>query len=98
MLAILTAFAAGYWLCQHVGMYRTEQGTDNLEIRTPAIAADIAWLWAALIALCAWSINAGRTVRRFVDTVALPWFAAFGLNVPALPSLPALPVSTRLTA
>lgn len=95
MLSLAT-FAAGYWICQHVGMYRTEQGTDNLEIRSRVIAADIAWLWSAFLAICAFAVNAGRNVRTFTDSVALPWLAAFGVQLPTLPTLPQVP--DRLTA
>jgi hypothetical protein len=97
MLSLFTA-AAGYWLCQHVGIYRTEQGTDNLEFRTQEIAADLIRLWLTFLSICTFTLTAGRTARRFVDSVLLPWLAAFGLNVPALPSLPHLPTQDHLTA
>jgi hypothetical protein len=98
MLAILTAAALGFLANKYIGIYRTEAGTQNLELHDQELLADVSQLWVALVALCAWSINVGRSVRRWTDTVALPWIAAFGLTLPELPTLPQLPTQDRLTA
>lgn len=97
MMTILAA-ALGFWANRHIGMYCTEAGTQNLEIHTQAIAADVRWFWLSLLILCAFTVSAGRNARRFVDTVALPWLSAFGLQLPALPTLPQLPTQDHLTA
>jgi hypothetical protein len=99
MLPLLTAAALGFLANQYIGVYKTEAGTQNFELHTRAIAADVVALWSAFLALCAWSIAAGRSARHFSDTVALPWFRALGLSVPELPTLPTVPAAPRqLTA
>jgi hypothetical protein len=98
MLVILSAFVAGYWLSQRAGVYRTEQGTDNLEIHTREIVADFVWLWLAFLSICAFAVTAGHNTRCFVDTVALPWLALVGLHMPAPPTLPALVLPTTQKA
>jgi hypothetical protein len=99
MLSILTAAALGFWANQHAGFFKSEVGTWNFEVDTKSIAADVVALWSAFLALCAWSIAAGRSARHFSDTVALPWFRALGLSVPELPTLPTVPPAPRqLTA
>jgi hypothetical protein len=99
MLAILTAASLGFLANQYIGIYKTEAGTQNFELHTRAIAADVAQFWSVFLALCAWSIALGRSARAFVDNVALPWFRAFGLQLPELPTLPTVPAAPRqLTA
>jgi hypothetical protein len=100
MLPLLTAAALGFLANQYIGVYKTEAGTQNFELHTRAIAADVvAQFWSVFLALCAWSIAAGRSARAFADTVALPWFRAFGLQLPELPTLPQVPAAPRqLTA
>jgi hypothetical protein len=99
MLPLLTAAALGFLANQYIGVYKTEAGTQNFEIHTRALGADVVVLWSAFLAFCTWSIAAGRSARAFIDTVALPWFRAFGLQLPELPTLPQVPAARRqLTA
>ena len=99
MISLALAAALGFLANQYIGIYKTESGTQNFEIHTRAIAADVAQFWSVFLALCAWAIAAGRSARAFVDTVALPWFRAFGLQFPELPTLPQVPAAPRqLTA
>jgi hypothetical protein len=99
MLPLLTAASLGFFANQYIGVYETEAGTQNIEIHTRAIAADVAQFWSVFLALCAWAIAAGRSARAFADTVTLPWFRAFGLQLPELPTLPQVPAAPRqLTA
>jgi hypothetical protein len=97
MLALITAAALGYWANHHIGFDRSEDGSISLQVDAAAIAADIRWFWSALIAVVGFAVATGKGARIFTDTVALPWIRAFGFQVPALPTLPALPTQDRLT-
>jgi hypothetical protein len=94
---LLTAAAAGYGLRQHSDL-TWEDGMLEAHLNLGAFWTDICRAWAAFLTICAFTITTAHTVRIFTDTVALPWIRAFGFQVPALPTLPALPTQDRLTA
>ncbi len=94
MLTILFAAASGCWLCQHVGFYRTEAGTQNLEISTQGIAHDISWLWSVVAAACTFVIATGRGTRAYWNHVLCPWAVSYGLTLPNVPAL-VLPTTSQ---
>jgi hypothetical protein len=94
MLSILTAAAAGYWLCQHAAITRTDEGL-TLTVDDRGIIADLQWLWANIAAVMSWVVCAGRQSRNYINGTLNPWvFHTFGFDVPFVPAI-ALPGEVR---
>jgi hypothetical protein len=95
MLAILTAAALGFLANKYIGIYRTEAGTQNLELHDQELLADAAHFLVALVAVVAFAVNTGRNARAFADSVLLPYLRSFGFQLPELPTLPQVPAASR---
>lgn len=94
MLSLLTAAAAGYWLCQHAAITRTDEGL-TMTVDDRGIIADLQWLWANIAAICGWVVSAGRCTRDYINETLNPWlFHTFSLEVPFVPAI-ALPGEVR---
>jgi hypothetical protein len=87
MIQLLTTAALGYWACGHIGFYKTEQGTHNVEIHTGDIARDIVWLWFVLLSACTFAVDTGRNTRHYCNAILIPWLAGYGVYVPLVPAL-----------
>jgi hypothetical protein len=89
LTTIAISIAFGYWLRDYI---ETEGNNASCAIylHNRRMLADIWQAAQAFATVCAWTIQAARAARAYVNVVLIPWLASYGIGLPLIPAI-ALP-------